>query len=362
MTELREFTRAALASGAGRDEIRDVLHRAGWRADEVSQALGQFAEVQFQLPVPRPRAYGSPWEAFLHLVLFTALYITAFSTGALGLALVDLWFPDPVQDAMAYGWGDPLAPLRWSTAAVLVAFPIYHALLRPLRRAYAANPERRMSPVRKWLTSVTLFIAVAVLIGDGISLVTNLLGGEFTLRFFFKTLVVAGVAAGVLGCYVWDLKGAEGEAAPPPGQELPESLERRRRIVNRVAGGAVAAVLIASLVQAGSPVVARQRAADEQRVQALQSISSAIDAYYTTEGKLPTSLEQLRSQPDVYLQSIVDVSTRRPYEYRKLGAKSYELCATFDRDWKENAARRPRFGNLWNHPAGRHCFRLTVRN
>lgn len=361
MTELREFTRAALADGANRDEIRDVLLRAGWRADEVNQALAQFAEVPFRLPVPKPRAYGSPWEAFLHLVLFTALYITAIGAGALGLALVDLWIPDPVQDAMAYGWGDPLAPLRWSIAAVLVAFPIYHALLRPLRRAYAANPERRMSPVRKWLTSVTLFIAVAVLIGDGISLVTNLLGGEFTLRFLLKTLVVAGVAAGVLGCYVWDLKGTDEEAAPPPGQELPENLERRRRTISRVAGGAVAAILIASLVQAGSPVVARQRAADERRVQALQSISSAINAYYATEGKLPASLEQLHAQPDVYVQSIVDVSTRRPYEYRKLDAKTYELCATFDRDWKESAMGRPQFGNLWNHPAGRHCFRLTAR-
>ena len=60
MTELRDFTREALARGASRDEVRGVLQQAGWRADEIGQALAQFADVPFQLPVPRPRAYASP--------------------------------------------------------------------------------------------------------------------------------------------------------------------------------------------------------------------------------------------------------------------------------------------------------------
>jgi hypothetical protein len=359
MTELRDFTREALARGASRDEVRGVLQQAGWRADEVSQALGQFADVPFPVPVPRPRAYASPWEAFLHLVLFTGLYITALSTGALGLALVDLWIPDPVNDAVLYGPEDPFSPLRWSSAAVIVAFPIYLGLLRMLRRGYAANPERRMSPVRKWLTSVTLFVAVAVLIGDGISLVTNVLGGEFTVRFLLKTLVVAGVAAAVIGCYLWDLKGADAE--PPAEGELPPVLERRRRTVGWASGIAVVAVLAAALVQAGSPGAARERAADERRVQDLQSISSAVNAFYQGNKHLPASLDQLREQQAVYVQSIVDVGTGKPYEYRKAGPKSYELCATFETETSGSTAGRARFGNVWNHPAGKHCFKLTVR-
>ena len=215
-----------------------------------------------------------------------------------------------------------------------------------------------MSPVRKWLTSVTLFIAVAVLIGDGISLVTNMLGGEFTIRFFLKSLVVAGVAAAVIGCYLWDLKGAEGEI--PAEGELPPALERRRRTIGWVSGISVVAVLVAALVQAGAPGAARERAADEQRVQDLQSISHAINAFHTSSHHLPASLDQLREQQAVYVQSIVDVGTGKPYEYRKTGPKSYELCATFDTDTSGSTGGRPRFGNLWNHPVGKHCFKLTV--
>jgi len=215
-----------------------------------------------------------------------------------------------------------------------------------------------MSPVRKWLTSVTLFIAASVLIGDGISLVTNLLGGEFTIRFLLKSLVVAGVAAAVFGCFVWDLKGTDAEV--PPGCELPPALERRRRTVGRVAGGAVIAILVAALIQTGSPLTAGERAADERRVLALQTISNAIESYHLIKKQLPASLEQLREQPDVYLESILDIRTGKPYEYRKLDAKSYELCATFDTDTSSQTGRRPAFGNLWNHPAGRHCFKLTV--
>jgi hypothetical protein len=278
---------------------------------------------------------------------------------------VDLWIPDPVQEAAAHAPVDPFGPVRWSAGSVIIAFPIYLLLLRLLRRGYAADPERRLSPVRKWLTSVTLFIAAAVLIGDGVTLVSSLLGGEFTARFLLKTLVVGGVAAAVIGCYIWDLH----ETSPEPssgqevleGQELQPKQERSRRLVARTAGGAVVLILVTALTLAGSPRAARARAADERRVQALQTISSAIDAYHGSQRHLPASLEKLREQPAVYVESIVDVSTGKPYEYRRLDAKSYQLCATFETDSSTLPAARPRFGNLWNHPAGRHCFKLTVQ-
>lgn len=360
MTELSEFTRDALSHGHSREEVREVLRQAGWRSDEVEQALSHFADLPFPVPVPRPRAYASPREAFLHLVLFTGLYVTAFSTGALGFALVDLLIPDPVQESMGYGPQDPFGPIRWSAAGVIIAFPIYLWLLRKLRREYAADPQRRVSPVRRWLTAITLFIAAVVLIGDGISVVTNLLGGEITVRFLLKALVVGGVAAAVIGCHIWDLQGTDAEA--PSGERLRSGQERKRGLIARAAGVAVVAILVAALGLAGSPFAARERAADERRVQALQSISSAVDAFYDTKDRLPDSLEELREQPSVYLESIRDVRTGQPYEYRKLGPKSYELCATFETDTSATRVVRPGFGNLWNHPAGRHCFKLSVRD
>ncbi|MBA2686340.1 MAG: hypothetical protein H0U66_17785, partial [Gemmatimonadaceae bacterium] len=61
-------------------------------------------------------------------------------------------------------------------------------------------------PVRHWLTYLTLFIAIAALIGDGITVVYNMLGGELTIRFVLKAIVIGGIAACALFYYLRDLR------------------------------------------------------------------------------------------------------------------------------------------------------------
>jgi uncharacterized membrane protein len=102
--------------------------------------------------------------------------------------------------------------VRLAVASLIVAFPLYLWLSNLTLKAIKADPEKRGSKIRKWLTYVTLFIAAGVLIGDLISLLFNLLGGELTLRFLLKTLVVLLVAGTVFGYYIWDLRQEEKEA------------------------------------------------------------------------------------------------------------------------------------------------------
>ena len=59
---------------------------------------------------------------------------------------------------------------------------------------------------------MTLVIAAGALIGDTTTLVYNLLGGELTLRFVLKVLVVAFIAGGIFGYYLWDLRREEATA------------------------------------------------------------------------------------------------------------------------------------------------------
>ena len=76
----------------------------------------------------------------------------------------------------------------------------------------ARSPAKRLSAVRRWLTYVTLFLAATVLIGDLITLVYNLLGGELSLRFVLKVLVVGTIAGAIFGYYLRDLRREEKEA------------------------------------------------------------------------------------------------------------------------------------------------------
>jgi hypothetical protein len=78
--ELVEFTRRALAAGKERQEISDILRRAGWAEPDIEAALDAFADITFPIPVPRP--YLSAREVFVYLILFAALYAAAFSLGA----------------------------------------------------------------------------------------------------------------------------------------------------------------------------------------------------------------------------------------------------------------------------------------
>jgi hypothetical protein len=76
--------------------------------------------------------------------------------------------------------------------------------------------------VRRWLTYLTMFVAASILIGDVISLVYTVLGGELTVRFVLKVLTVGAIAGSVFGYYMWDLRGdEEAPRARLPAASLP---------------------------------------------------------------------------------------------------------------------------------------------
>jgi len=69
----------------------------------------------------------------------------------------------------------------------------------------------RMSPVRRWLTYLTLFGAACTLIGDVMTLVYNALGGELTTRFVLKVAIVGAIAGLIYWYYLGDLRIDEKE-------------------------------------------------------------------------------------------------------------------------------------------------------
>lgn len=207
--ELEVFVRDALAAGAGRDAIEVALASAGWPPEQIRGALNAYADVAFPIPVPRPRPYLSPREAFLYLVLFATLYVAAYHLGSLLFDLINRAFPDPADPSHALS--HLAQSMRWSVASVVIAFPVFLFVARHLGNELARNPVKRLSAVRRWLTYLTLFIAAAVLIGDMITLVYNVLGGELTTRFLLKVLVAAVIAGSIFGYYLQDLRREEKE-------------------------------------------------------------------------------------------------------------------------------------------------------
>lgn len=208
--ELQPFVREALSQRMSRQAIQETLLKAGWNVDEVHTALEAYADVDFPIPVPKRKPYLSAREAFLYLVMFLTLYISSFSFGTLLFQFVNRWLPDPLQNG--YYFENIAGIIRQAAAALIITFPIFLFVSWLISSIMARDPDKRGSKVRKWLTYITLFVAAGIIIGDLITLVTNVLAGELTLRFVLKVLVVLLIAGTIFGYYLWDLRQDEREA------------------------------------------------------------------------------------------------------------------------------------------------------
>lgn len=191
---LDRFVVDALRAGEDRDAIDRALTDAGWAERDIQRALAAFAPVDFAVPVPRPKTGIVPRDAFLYLLLFGALYASAFHLGNVMFQLVNLGFPDPT-------WANPdfvYQSLRWSISTLLVALPLFIGTVWHETRTATERPERRGSAMRMWLLYFTLLVATGVLIGDLIALIHNVISGGDTLAFYLKALIVAVIAGAVL--------------------------------------------------------------------------------------------------------------------------------------------------------------------
>jgi len=204
--ELVDFVKAALERGLPRADIDAALRQAGWTIDQTRSALGGFADTAFPIPVPRPRPYLDARDAFVYLVLFSTLYVTAYHLGSLLFDIINTAYTDAADDRTGV---DTRLSMRWSLSSLIVAFPVFLYMSRLVGRNMAADPNKRHSKVRRWLTYMTLFVAAGALIGDVISLIYSLLGGDMTIRFVLKVVVVAFIAGTVFWYYLSDIRREE---------------------------------------------------------------------------------------------------------------------------------------------------------
>ncbi len=117
----------------------------------------------------------------------------------------------------------------------------------------------------------------------------------------------------------------------------------------------VMTAVITGIVILGSPAEERAKRIDLRRVNDLQGMESAVNFYFAEHATLPMSVEELSKQPGVRIGS--DPVTGADYRYRALDAEQFELCGTFDR---ASAPRVLTGLDLWEHPAGNHCFTRKV--
>jgi hypothetical protein len=123
---------------------------------------------------------------------------------------VDRAFPDPLTDRMGYR-NIFFDGMRLDISALVISFPLFLFTFRATVRSIALDPTRRSTWPRKWLTYLTMFVAVTTLAGDLGTMVYNALGGEVSVRFILKVLIVAVIAGGIFTYFLRDMRHDEKE-------------------------------------------------------------------------------------------------------------------------------------------------------
>lgn len=298
-------------------------------------------------------AKTTPRDFFLWAGAVIALYGSVISFITLYFEYINRAFPDP----LAY-FGDPYGgSVRAAMAGVIVLVPTVIILLRFIRKTIEKESGKAEIWVRRWALVLTIFIAVAVILIDLITLITTFLGGELSVRFALKVGVVLLVALGVFMHFLADLKGywiSNGKKAAMVG-----------------AGVGVLALIsvIAGFFIIGTPGEIRMLRYDEQKVSDLQGIQYQVVNFWQSKGTLPADLSELNDPISSFMVP-VDPQTGSAYTYERTSDSSFNLCATFNaetpdmRGQGEYASSRPSYAphpdENWMHGKGDVCFSRTI--
>lgn len=345
-----DFIDHARSKGMDHATIRMLLLSAGWKEKDIARAM---TEHGLEMPIPAPPDVGGAREAFLHLVAFAALYTAVIAGVNLVFSLINLTWPDVAVTQYATGRVEfERSAIRWAIAALVVSCPVLIWLSSLLLREMRAAPDRVRSPIRRWLTYLTLFVAAVAIGVDLMTLIWSLLGGEMSLRFLLKVVTVLVVAGSVFFYYFVSLRMS------------PEELGRTP--IHKGYGWAAALVSVAlvagGISMTGSPGVERVRQLDARRVDDVRLIQREVMRLSFGPGwtdptvplkqvaSLPASLDDIVRQAVNVRPRIADPETGLLYEYSVTGETTFQICATFGqlRDEVRNVA--------WNHGAGRHCW------
>lgn len=244
--------------------------------------------------------------------------------------------------------------MKFAISALLISAPIFYVTARQIYKNLFSGALGKDSGVRKWLTYFVIFVSSVVMLGWLIATVNSFLDGELTAKFILKAMTAIAIAASIFTFYLYDIKREE-------------VVGKKDKVMQMYFFGSLAvviAVFTASLFFVESPAETRNRKQDNVIISKFNQIDSAIDTYYNDYNKLPKSLGALVADI-AYLtdKDIKDQITDKKFEYKIIADRTYELCADFKTNNKdeENDYKYEYVDKRWLHDAGYQCLSQKVR-
>lgn len=292
----------------------------------------------------QPRSHAK--DVFLNLASMITLYSAAAALLNLLFTVISKAFPQ--VNAYYYGYYST-SSISFPVATLIIVFPLYLLFMWLIERDLAGSLEARGSGIRKWLIYITLFISGGLVVGDLVAVVYKFIDGqELTAGFLLKVLSILVVAGAVFLYYITDIRN-----------KLSSSL---RKVFAVVVSIFVIAAIVVGFMVIGSPRTQRLVKYDEVKLSNLRTIADEVRYYYERNNVLPATLAEVAQTNSYGGLVYTDTQFERPYTYIVVDAKTFQVCAEFNRDSQNLNTTKAYTGfETWStYKAGEFCFTQTV--
>jgi len=271
------------------------------------------------------------FHLFLYLVSFLSLGFVVAGVITIYFQVINKFVSEParVSDVVSSGLLDQCA-LKFGISSLLVASAVYYVIIWTINSKLKKEEIRQDSAVRKFITYFALVAFSAMAIGSVVALIYNYLDGELTSKFFLKILVFFIVSVFFFGFYLWEIRRKVFSG-------------KNFQFFYVVSILLSVSALVLGFVVVDSPRISREKKIDSELESRMRSMDSSISSFYFKEKRLPSSEKN-------------ELKTGEGIEYKISGDTEFELCGSFLQPKNEPGT----FESRWNHPAGRHCFKINV--
>jgi len=259
----------------------------------------------------------TPYFFFITLGVLIALITSVSAFLNLVFETLNHVFPDVLTDSYRTGYYSyAFDAIRSSLSILIIFFPIYLILENRWYKAATKTLTHYDEVLRRWAIYLILFLASLTVLIDLVTLVRYFVSGEITTRFILKVAVTL-IAAAIVGWYYI--------------RRLRNPLETKWNVwITIKAVVIVLAAITWAFTVIGGPGSQRTLKLDQRRLEDLQSIQWSVINYWQQTETLPANLATLSTPLSQFLvPSDPEFQKGKVYEYRVVGDKSFELCATF---------------------------------
>ena len=295
--------------------------------------------------------HDSAKYAFLYLLSLVALVFMSISVGIIVFQIINKQIVDIINDYVV-NYNDGM--MKFAISAIIVSTPIFYLTSRQIYKNLFAGTLDKDAGVRKWLTYFILLVSIVVMIGFLIATINSFLGGDLTTKFILKTLTALIIAGTVFSFYFYDIR-----------RDIVEG--KKDKVIKFYTWISLAVVLVVfvfSWFSVDSPAATRSKKIDQEVINDLYEVNSAVMNYYTLNEKMPDNLEVLINNSEgtykLSTQAAQQPSNGQYYSYQVTAEDEYKICADFlTSNLDQNADMYSPSGD-YKHDKGYQCFSQKV--